>query len=689
MRNETCPHEQGICNTMLESAFHKNLLSYILNTRSMRIDSQSDRRFKSDHFDVFEFAPDGSSGRDIEILNFKHDFTNGLFRFDTVALYMHETKSLIRNPNVRYLFYKYNGVIDGHKEYNETELISSDCVNLKKCTQCEPQTPEFIYMPSWDNLLLTGVFDVHQHLAQNPLICQKNHTLIENVQNVEAFLWTIDLINKDPNILPGVHLGALIFDTCSSYQKIYRDISNFLSNSLLLGDSNVQMPTPESVVGFLVDGKNTKIMDSILDLTNPLKISVLASEARESKYNNAKQYSQYLGFSLPISIHVDAILKLLQKYSWNFVSVLYENNLTEQQHSDAFEYLVSKVESFGIRLAAKELFDESNIGYNVQHLKKATTMGSKVIIIFLSEHNLKKWLQFNEEIKDEKTKLLPTETVYIIIDSQSIISQKFPTTIKSNVISISQERKYVPEFNQHFLDLSLQTNIKNPWFTKLWEKVYNCEGFGCYRTSGNLGQRKVEINKKTSSVINAVYSLAHSLEIIRGSLCPTTTNGLCRNFANHMRQISRLEYDSIKQENLIGLDGSQIAFQDSNYITGHVNVLNLIQTTDDDDDVNKQWEIVGQFDRQHGLIITTSKTRLLNMNGTISTFEQIKSDCQQSNKCPRYMKETNGPLVPPFMGSSMEEAQANIALITPLHSTDSNGKCGPINSGINFHFFMI
>src|SRR5699024_10766552 len=117
--------------------------------------------------------------------------------------------------------------------------------------------------------------------AQNPLICQKNHTLVESVQNVEAFLWTIDLINNDPNILPGVHLGALIFDTCSSYQKIYRDISNFLSNSLLLGDNNVQMPTAESVVGFVVDGKNTKIIDSILDLTNPLQISVLASEARE------------------------------------------------------------------------------------------------------------------------------------------------------------------------------------------------------------------------------------------------------------------------------------------------------------------------------------------------------------------------------------------------------------------------
>src|SRR5690606_315939 len=117
----------------------------------------------------------------------------------------------------------------------------------------------------------------------------------------------IDLINNNPNILPGVHLGALLFDTCSSYQKVYRDVSNFLSNSLLLSDYKVQIPSSESVIGFVVDGSNSKIIDSILDLTNPLKLSVLSLEAKDSKYNDVAHYSQFLGFSLPNTLYVDTL----------------------------------------------------------------------------------------------------------------------------------------------------------------------------------------------------------------------------------------------------------------------------------------------------------------------------------------------------------------------------------------------
>ena len=49
MRNQTCANEKGICNEMLYADFHRNLLKYILNTRSMRIDSEMDKKFKSEN----------------------------------------------------------------------------------------------------------------------------------------------------------------------------------------------------------------------------------------------------------------------------------------------------------------------------------------------------------------------------------------------------------------------------------------------------------------------------------------------------------------------------------------------------------------------------------------------------------------------------------------------------------------
>lgn len=38
----------------------------------------------------------------------------------------------------------------------------------------------------------------------------------DGIQPLEAMLYTIERINNDPKILPGVRLGTLAFDTCDN-----------------------------------------------------------------------------------------------------------------------------------------------------------------------------------------------------------------------------------------------------------------------------------------------------------------------------------------------------------------------------------------------------------------------------------------------------------------------------------------
>lgn len=679
MRNQTCANEKGICNEMLYSDFHRNLLKYILNTRSMRIDSEQDKKFKSENYDIFEFALDGSSGRDIEVLNFKHDHTNGLFKFDNVALYNYAHEKLMKNPNVRYIFYKFNGFVNGHKEYNETEFISSDCVNLKKCSQCEPQSPEFIYMPSWDNLIVSGIFDVHLHSAQNPFICERNELIVENIQNVEAFIWTINLINNDPNILPGVHLGTLIFDTCSSYQKIYRDVSNFLSNSLLLGDYKVQIPNSESLAGFIVDGTTTKVMDSVLDLTKPLNMSVLATDAREIKYNDIRHYPQFLGLSLPNNIYVDAIISLLKKYSWTYVSVLYENNnFNTHRYLDAFSYFQHKAQQNNIQIATKESFNENNILNTIKNLKSFSKIGSKIIVVFLSPERLRKFLSQNFAL-NEMSRLSSTDCLYLSIDSQIVFTEFSDQYI--NAISISQEEHIITEFEDYFFELNSQSNLKNPWFTQFWEKINNCKGYNCNKIGASLKQRNITINYKTTNIIHSVVALAHGLEYLREKLCPGVFSGLCTEFHQHVRQDSQLIYNFIKQNGFVSLDGSQFKFnRNSNYIVGHLNIFSLQRQPN-----IIVWNDVGKFNYENGLTMSNVPISL-NINGSTSISELI-SVCQDSSKCEA-LKElnvanhTSMPLIP------SNDAKATIALLLSLHdlektTDDKKIKCGHVNPGMN------
>ena len=686
MRNQTCANEKGICNEMLYADFHRNLLKYILNTRSMRIDSEMDKKFKSENFDIFEFASDGSSARDIEILNFKHDHSNGFFRFDNVALYNHNQQALIKNPNVRYIFYKFNGFINGHKEYNETEFIGSDCINLKKCIHCEPQSPEFIYMPSWDNLIVSGIFDIHRHSAQNPFICERNETIFDNIQNVEAFIWTIDLINQDTNILPGVHLGTLIFDTCSSYQKIYRDVSNFLSNSLLLGDYKVQIPNSESLAGFIVDGSTTKVIDSVLDLTKPLNMTVLATDAREIKYNDIRHYSQFLGFSLPNNIYVDAIISFLKKYSWTYVSVLYENNnFVTYRHVDAFSYFQHKAQQNGIQIATKEAFNENNIPNSIKNLKTFSQIGSRLCIVFLSPENLGKFLEFNEKQSDNNNRLQSYEIMFVTIDSQNVLQefarQQPESQTMINAISLGPDEHIITEFEEHFFDLSLQNNQKNPWFVQYWEKVNNCKGFNCNKIQTNLRMKNLTISSRTTNIIHSVVAIAHGLEYLRRKLCPESYSGLCPEFHSHVRQDSQMIYNFIKQNGFTSLDGSQFRFTPkSNYLVGNLNIFHLQRHHN-----MLMWNEIGRFDYENGIQMGKMKIKFNAMNGTTISFMKLISLCQNSNECAALNKmnqinQTLLPLVP------IKLAQATIALFIPLHNVErsSNGvnyTCGHINPG--------
>lgn len=688
MRNQTCANEKGICNEMLYADFHRNLLKFILNTRSMRIDSELDKKFKSENFDIFEFATDGSSARDIEILNFKHDHSNGFFRFDNVALYNHNQQALMKNPNVRYIFYKFNGFINGHKEYNETEFIGSDCINLKKCIQCEPQSPEFIYMPSWDNLIVSGIFDVHQHSTQNPFICERNETIFDNIQNVEAFIWTIDLINQDTNILPGVHLGTLIFDTCSSYQKIYRDVSNFLSNSLLLGDYKVQIPNSESLAGFIVDGSTTKVIDSVLDLTKPLNMSVLATDAREIKYNDIRHYPQFLGFSLPNNIYVDAMISFLKKYSWTYVSVLYENNnFVTYRHVDAFSYFQHKAQQNGIQIATKEAFNENNIPNTIKNLKSFAQIGSRLVIAFLSPENLRKFLEFNGEQLEESGRLQSHEVMFVTIDSQNVLQefarQQPESQTMINAISLGPDEHIITEFEEYFFDLSIQNNQKNPWFVQYWEKVNNCKGYNCNKIQTNLRKKNITISSRTTNIIHSVVAIAHGLEYLRRKLCPDSYSGLCPEFHQHIRQDSQMIYNFIKQNGFISLDGSQFRFTPkSNYLVGNLNIFHLQRHHN-----MLMWNEIGHFDYENGLQMGKMKIKFNAINGTTVSFSKLISLCQNSNECAalKEMNQVNQTLLPLL---PMKLAQATIALFIPLHDIErsSNGvnrTCGHINPGNN------
>ena len=62
------------------------------------------------------------------------------------------------------------------------------------------------------DLILGGIFPMHEQRNGKCGAVKEE----KGIQRLEAMLYAMDKINKDPTILPNVSLGALILDSCSS-----------------------------------------------------------------------------------------------------------------------------------------------------------------------------------------------------------------------------------------------------------------------------------------------------------------------------------------------------------------------------------------------------------------------------------------------------------------------------------------
>lgn len=107
------------------------------------------------------------------------------------------------------------------------------------------------------DITLGGLFPVHSR-GERGVACGELKKE-KGVQRLEAMLFAIDLVNKDPDLLPNVTLGARVLDTCSRDTHALEQSLTFVQ-ALIEKDgsdvrcSNGEMPVlskPDKVVGVI------------------------------------------------------------------------------------------------------------------------------------------------------------------------------------------------------------------------------------------------------------------------------------------------------------------------------------------------------------------------------------------------------------------------------------------------------
>ena len=92
------------------------------------------------------------------------------------------------------------------------------------------------------DLLLAAFFPIHERAD---MLLDPNHVVCgalkqeDSIQLLEAFFYALDHVNADPDLLPGITLGALVLDSCSDEGHALGQGVHLLRFLMMQGDHQV------------------------------------------------------------------------------------------------------------------------------------------------------------------------------------------------------------------------------------------------------------------------------------------------------------------------------------------------------------------------------------------------------------------------------------------------------------------
>ncbi|XP_054707682.1 uncharacterized protein LOC129217407 [Uloborus diversus] len=637
LRNELCQIDLGACSEMAQHPhLHSLAEAHILNSFSPRL-GKPQRPFK--------FTEKGFGDTPIEVYNFRKSAGKS-FTYLKVGSFSTEYTKLA------------NIVTYTDKGEISMESIVSSC--LKDCFRCQYSSTNQLVIPSSQDLYIAATVSIHE-TTSNPLSCGKLKPT-KGFQNFEALLWALDTVNADPNILPGVDLGLVVFDVCDSREKAAMDVSNFLTGASV---EKYSLPSEEHIVGFLAEG-NADVVRPQLDMTMPLGIGTVAPSVVAPEYTNSRKFPYLLKMSMPSSVIISSIVNIVRYYKWKYVSVVY----TERHHDsligiDGFEELKKQLDEQAIDVAvAEKISDNEDIAPTMDiiahRLKIKQNSGARVVILLLSPDHVRNLLGAVQRLQHlGRSKM--GDFVWIAYDSLEAF-QMYPDQA-SGALVLRPKSNTVPGFKDYFMSLDVKNYTRNPWLREYWEQMFNCRGSTCNNgLHDNLQQVGFVQDRSVSYTINAFFTLAFGLDSLQKQLCPERKRS-CPAFKDHALVRQKL-FEHARRLQFTGLDGTPIKFGDDNYVEGTIDVFNFRDVGDVRAFLN-----IGLYDEIDGLTLNTSLAKGYNEAGELVLLQEISSICNDSDACPS--RSDHSPKSIPFMAIPANQ-EFVIGVMIPVHQPGDN-----------------
>nr|KAG5708802.1 hypothetical protein BaRGS_031956 [Batillaria attramentaria] len=390
-------------------------------------------------------------------------------------------------------------------------------------------------------IILGGLFPVHK---TGEGACS-GINLDRGVERLEAMLFTIDEINNNTRLLPGITLGANIFDTCGMSTYALEQSLEFIRGSFTTLDTTEFVCSDGSKatarykgtsVAGVIGGSYSSVSIQVANLLRLFKLPQISYASTSASLSDKSRYDYFVRTVPPDVLQAKALVDIVQAFNWTYVSTVQSEG---EYGKSGMDYFKQEARAKNICIAASvEISEKANVLMYEKAIKEIISKPARVVILFVRTEDAVGLL-------DAATRRNLTGH-YVFVASDAWGNRNEPVQnnklAAQGAITLELQSTPIQKFENYFLSLNPRQNTRNPWFIEYWEEIHKCswsrksarppayDGLVPvkYCTGDERLNRKLDKQEsKVQFIYDAVYAIAIALDRMHKEVCPNTPRSLC------------------------------------------------------------------------------------------------------------------------------------------------------------------
>nr|XP_061797493.1 extracellular calcium-sensing receptor-like [Nerophis lumbriciformis] len=451
-------------------------------------------------------------------------------------------------------------------------------VSLLATTKSENQTCKLIGQTGFlefskdGELLIGGIFSLastrklndNDYKAIPDSYCIKLND--RELKFARTFIFTVEEINRNAQLLPGVSLGYRIYNGCGSENLIRAAIEAVSRNE----------STCSSRIQALIGHSSSGVSQDINILLSPLSIPQVSHLSTCACLSDKKLYPTFFRTVPSDRFQILGLVQLMKYFDWRWVGIIYSPSLYASEGTAAF-----------IVEAMKEsICVEYRLSYHKTSQKKQEAIvkmlresSSKVVLLFMSLSYTKSFLSKMASYNISGKHWVGSEAW---ITQQDLASVE-RNNILQGAMGFALPEASIPGLGEFLLDLKPSDEPQTGTIKAFWEKFFNCNfspsnnsilctGVEDLKTISN-DYTDVTKFRAVNNVYKAVYLIAYALHALlqcEDELNPTTRKPC----VNKTEVQPKMVLEHIKHVNFTMQNGAKVFFDDNGDTVAQYNLVN-------------------------------------------------------------------------------------------------------------------